>query len=232
MPRKIAGLDGQRFFLTYPQSASVGIDELADFLTTLPAFEWLEIAQENHKTHGIHYHVVLCFSSRFRGSMQAFDFAGRHPNVSAIRNATVALVNSRHYIRKGDRSEEEGHTVASHKRQECDYVIEPDTRGAVPPYIASTGRLNWGGILAEATSESEFLALVRVNQPKDWILRNDVVRKYGATHFKKELAPEKKYPVESWHVPAALDDWVAEVFSEVRSFSTLLNRLTPVRFFL
>lgn len=215
MPRREAGLDGQRFFITWSQANDIDIEELADFLASLNNFDWLEIVQEHHQNDGIHYHAVVVFATRFRGSMLAFDFAGIHPNVRAIKNPTVDLTNRRHYIRKGLRPPEEEHTIKDHKIRDCDYIIEPDTRGVVPIYVATTGRLDFGGILREATNEQQFLQLVQQNQPKEWVLRNDVIRKYGATHFKDEVAPEKVYPAESWNIPPALDEWVKSVFSEV-----------------
>lgn len=206
--------NGQRFFLTYPQADHLSIDDVADHLHNL-APSWLEIVQEEHQIEGIHYHVVLCFESRYQGALDSFDVNGHHCNWQPIRNATVDLNNRRHYIRKGLRSEEEQHTIKSHKKTPCDYIIDPDTRGTVPPYSDQTGRLDWGGILAAATTEEEFLHLVRVNQPKEWVLRHDTIVKYGATQFLKAQAPEKVYDKDSWVIPPAMDDWVREVFSEV-----------------
>jgi len=231
MPRKVPGLDGQRFFGTWSQAHDIDIDSLADFLSSLQHFEWLEIVQESHQDDGIHYHAVVVFASRFRGDMRAFDFEGNHPNIRAIKNATVDLVNYRHYIRKGaERSKEDEHTVKSHKTKACDYIIEPDTRGTVPIYVATSGRLDWGGILREATDEATFLALVRINQPKEWVLRNTVVRQYAERHFKKEAAPETVYPQQSWNVPPELDQWCKDVFSEVSLLSW--DARSPVRLLL
>lgn len=217
MPPREPRTNGQRFFLTYSQADALGIDDLADFLHAL-ADSWLEIVQEEHQEDGIHYHVVLCFESRFQRPIDVFDLDGHHPNISPIKNATIDLTNRRHYIRKGLRSKEDEHTVKSHKTKPCDYIIDPDTRGQVPPYSDQTGRLDWGGILAAATTEDEFLQLVRCNQPKEWVLRHDVIVKYASTQYQKELEPKKVYPADSWILPPALDDWVSEVFSDVSLF--------------
>jgi len=210
--------NGQRFFLTYSQAENAAIDELADFLHSL-APGWLEIVQEAHEDGGIHYHVVLCYDERFQRPLDVFDHAGYHPNILPIKNATTDLNNRRHYIRKGaERSEADCHTIKDHKRRACDYTIEPDTRGDVPEYLPTAGRLNWGGILDAATTADDFFALVRLNQPKDWVLRNDQVVKYAATHYKEAEEPEEVFAPESWNVPAAMDDWVKSVFAEVSFF--------------
>ena len=214
MPR-IPRTNGQRFFLTYAQANDIDIDELADFIAAIASC-WLEIVQENHQDNGIHYHAVVCFDERLQRTLDVFDFGGSHPNILPIKNATVDLINRRHYIRKGaERREEDCHTVKSHRTKPCDYGIEPDTRGTVPPYTDATGRLNWGGILELAKTEEEFLTLVRVNQPKDWVLRNDAIIKYGATHFKAPIAAQKVYAPDSFIIPPEMDQWQKEVFAEV-----------------
>jgi len=215
MPRSEPSLDGQRFFVTWSQAAEVSIDELADFISSLPDFLWLEIIQEAHQQDGVHYHAVIVFARRFRGSMRAFDFGGLHPNIRAIRNATVDLDNRRHYLRKGNRSKEDEHTIASHKKSDCDYCAEPEQRGAVPEYTVSAGRLDWGGIIQEATTEAEFLALCKKHQPKQWVLQNDQCCKYAAKYFAPQREPEKVYAPESFVVPAELDAWCREVFAQV-----------------
>jgi len=219
MPPRERRLNGQRFFLTYAQAADVSIDDIADHLATLANFDFLEIVQENHQDDGIHYHAVLCFEPRVQLPFTAFDVQGKHPNFLSIKNATIDLYNRRHYLRKGpDTRKEDEHPPKDHKTRPCDYTTEPDTRGEVPPYVESTGRLNWGGILAQAATMDEFLLLVRMHQPKDWVLRNDTVVKYAQTHFRKEKTPEPVYPPDSWNVPPELDQWVQEVFADVSSF--------------
>lgn len=215
--------NGQRFFLTYSQANNIDIDELADFIAATASC-WLEIVQEDHELEGIHYHVVVCYDERFQQPLTVWDYDGCHPNFAAIRNATVQLTNYRHYIRKGKRKEEDQHTVKDHKLKACDYIIDPDTRGDVPPYVTSTGRLDWGGIMAAATGEQEFLQLVRTNQPKEWVLRNDAIVKYASTYYKKAREPEKVYPAESWNISPAMDDWCKEVFGEVCFYSGTFTR--------
>lgn len=227
MPPRVKRTDGQRFFLTYAQSADIDIDDLANFLASTGDC-WLEIVQENHQQEGIHYHVVIVYSARFRQPLDVWDFQGKHPNFAAIKNATTDLVNYRHYIRKGaERRKEDEHTVKSHRTQACDYVIDPDTRGTVPPYVAETGRLNWGGILEHATDKASFLALVRVNQPTEWVLRNDSIVKYADKYYAPPIPAKKVYLPESWNVPPELDAWCEEVFSEV-SFIPARSHVPPL----
>jgi len=212
---RIPRTNGQRFFLTYSQAAAVTIDEVADHVFNLAPC-WLEIVQELHQDDGIHYHVVVEFAARFQHPLDIFDVDGLHPNICSIKNATVDLANRRHYIRKGaERAKEDEHTIKTHKTKACDYIIDPDTRGDVPEYVATSGRLNWGGILDAAGSADEFKQLVRINQPKEWVLRFDQIIKFAAVNYAKAVEPEKVYPAESWSIPPAMDDWVKEVFSDV-----------------
>jgi len=225
MPRE-PRTNGSRFFLTYSQAVNLDIDELADFIADIAPC-WLEVVQENHQNNGIHYHVVVCFDTRLQRPLDVFDCAGYHPNILPIKNATVDLSNRRHYIRKGaDRSEEDQHTIKSHKSKACDYVIEPDTRGDVPLYTTTSGRLDFGGILAMAETEQQFYDLVRLHQPKEWVLRNDQIIKYGSTHYKAPVAPQKVYNPDSFITPPELDAWCTEVFSEV-SFIPARSHVPP-----
>lgn len=225
MPRE-PRTNGSRFFLTYSQAVNLDIDELADFIADIAPC-WLEVVQENHQDNGIHYHVVVCFDARLQRPLDVFDCAGYHPNILPIKNATVDLSNRRHYIRKGaDRSEEDQHTIKSHKSKACDYVIEPDTRGDVPLYTTTSGRLDFGGILAMAETEQQFYDLVRLHQPKEWVLRNDQIVKYGSTHYKAPVAPQKVYNPDSFITTPELDAWCTEVFSEV-SFIPARSHVPP-----
>lgn len=223
MPPREPRFNGLRFFLTYSRADALSIDDVADHLHQL-ADSWLEIVQEDHQVSeeypegGIHYHVVLCFAARYQGALNSFDVLDHHPQWEPIRNATVDLANRRHYIRKGDRAKEDQHTIKNHKTVACDYIIEPDTRGTVPEYSTTAGRLNWGGILAAATTGEEFLSLVKLHQPKDWVLRNDALTKYAASYYQEAREPKKSYPRDSFIVPPALDEWVEQVFSDVSYF--------------
>nr|DAV66842.1 MAG TPA: Geminivirus Rep catalytic domain [Cressdnaviricota sp.] len=228
MPRALR-LNGQRFFLTYSQAADISLDAIADHLAELANFDFLEIVQENHQDAGIHYHVVLCFEPRIQLPFTAFDVDGHHPNFVAIKNATTELYNRRHYIRKGaERRKEDEHLPKSHKQTPCDYTVEPESRGEVPPYVESTGRLNWGGILAAAESKEDFLILVRQHQPKDWVLRNDSITRYADSYYKKAAEPEKVYPADSWILPPAVDQWVQEVFADVSIFIPARSHVPPL----
>lgn len=207
--------NAQRFFLTYSQAADISQSELADFIHSIAPC-WLEIVQEFHQDDGIHYHAVVCYDDRLQRPMDVFDFEGCHPNFAVIKNATTDLFARRHYLRKGPRrAKEDEHPPKDHKIRPCDYDTEPETRGEVPEYIESTGRLDWGGILAQATSRDEFLKLVRHSQPKDYVLRHDAIVKFADTQYSEPSAPEEVFPEESWVIPPELDDWVKTVFAEV-----------------
>lgn len=84
-------LDGQQFFLTYPQS-DFGHQELYDFLTTLETLLWARIASEKHASGEPHIHAVFKFNRRWTSrNERIFDFNGRHPNIQSVRSATKSL---------------------------------------------------------------------------------------------------------------------------------------------
>lgn len=224
--------NGQRFLLTWSQAQDIAIGELADFLHSLnDGNNWVEVVQEQHQVQGIHFHAVICFDARFQKPLTIFDHGGRSADIKPIRNGTTDLTTCRHYLRKGNRLKEDEHDLKSHKTTPCDYDAEVTDRGDVPEYICTAGRLSWGEIIATATDQESFLQLCKKHRTADYVLRHEQLRNFVERHYSQPAEYTPEFPKESYIVPAELDGWIAEVFGEV-SFSTLLNRLTPVRFFL
>lgn len=206
MPR----FDFQRCFLTYSQ-CNISANVLADFLFTFGPV-WLEVAAETHADGAQHLHAVVVWGERYRGRTDTLDIQGFHPNIEAVRHHQKDIYRVRHYIRK---EEKEHHLAATHRHRACDYTGEPIARGIPPPYVEKTERLDFGGILAVATTSAEFLDLVREHQPKEFVLRNDAICSFARDYFTRPAEYIPPYPRESYVVPPELDQWVEEVFSEV-----------------
>lgn len=84
-------LDGQQFFLTYPNS-DINHEELYNFLCTLEQVLWARIATERHESGEPHVHAVFKFSKRWTSrSERVFDYQSRHPNIQSVRSATKSL---------------------------------------------------------------------------------------------------------------------------------------------
>ena len=212
--------NAQRFLLTWSQANDIDADELADFLHALDDDNWVELCQEEHTVQGIHYHAVVVFPDRFQKPLTVFDFGGRTADIQPIKNGTTDLTRARHYLRKGNRPKEEEHDIKTHKKTPCDYSAEVLDRGEVPEYSTETGRLSWGEILVAAQSIDEFLLLAERHRTADFVLRHQNLRDFAAYRWSERPAnyiPE--WPRETYTVPAALDDWVNEVFREVSFLS-------------
>lgn len=227
----MARLNGLRYFLTYAQvnDANFNCDTFADALQLLQP-SWLEIVQEHHQDDGIHYHAVIVFSSRRQQTMAYFDVGGYHPNIRSIKNGGRDLYYRRHYLRKGDLP---AHDTA-HKDHDCEYTTEVTARGAVPPYstVDTAERDDWGSIVEQSVNRHEFLERIKQSYPKDFVLKNDNIEAFASKYYSQPEEYVPKYPRETYTVPAVVDEWVAECFSEVSlpgTFTrTSLFKLTPV----
>lgn len=210
-----ARLNGQRFLLTYSQvgdNAAFNIISLGDFLYSIEAFHWAEIAEEVHADGEPHMHCVVVFRRRLQKHMGAFDFLGKHPNIKPIRNGGLDLFRARHYIRKGVN---EPHSPTDHE-EACCYTYEPYSFGTVPRYLVPQPRLSWGEILDGATDLEDFLRGIRQHYPRDYILRFENVLTFGQQHFSRPYDYVPQRQPEEFRVPDELDEWVESVLRQVR----------------
>lgn len=214
-------INGRRFFLTYAQAANILPESVADQLYALaPTPTFVEVGTEHHRDGGIHYHAVVVFDRRVQRNgdffwLQRYPSGDCKPRVLAIRNAGKDLYNRRHYIRKGDRLDDDTHKPKSHKDRPCDYDHTPILRGAPPPYVESAERVGWGGILELASSEDEFYRLVQENHPADWVLRNSAITSFAKTHYHRVPAFAEGYPVGAQDTIPEIDQWVFDVKQKV-----------------
>lgn len=210
----MARLNALRFFVTYAQVNDWEVSEftIGAFFQGLPHFDWCEVAKESHADGGTHYHVVVVFKQRFQRPYSAFDYEGYHPNILTIRNGGTDLYNRRHYLRKG---EVEPHTPQHHAEAACTYIYIPHSVGTPPPYTEPSKRLDWGDILDSAASAEHFLRLVRDNQPKEYVLRNDAIKAFAQAHYSAAQNYTSPYLAESFVTPPELDEWVQECIKEV-----------------
>jgi len=77
--------NGKRFFLTYPQCASIP-EELLFFLREQASVDYYLISKETHKDGSPHLHACVEFSEHQRHGVSWLDFNGKHPNKQDPRN--------------------------------------------------------------------------------------------------------------------------------------------------
>lgn len=201
-------LDAQRFFLTYSAITVPDFNEntLADFLNGKNHFDWAEVNHEHHQDGGDHYHAVVTFTRRYRGSMSSFDFLGIHPNIKPIKSGRLDLKRCREYIRKDgiDR------LVTAGEAPE----IELDDATSVN----TTERNRWGQLL-DSASQQQFLDNAASWFPKEFILRHHDILAFAHQHFNSPSEYVPEFPRDSFTVPEQADEWVTQVLGEVSSGS-------------
>jgi len=199
--------DGRRFLITYSQvniSVEVNTVTLADFLYGLkPQPSYVGVNEEQHLDGGAHFHAVVTFPSRFRGTFFAFDFGGYHPNIKTIKNSKRDLERSIDYIVK------DGTQL---------YI----TRGEVPVFLTPPARYSWGDLLACET-QAEFIQSCADNFPKEFVLRHFDILAFAQQHYNSPSDYVSPYEHDSFVIPTEIDSWVAEVFGEVGTSRSLVS---------
>lgn len=197
MPRAVAvkRLNALSFFLTYSQVTNFSLTDLNTFLNGKTP-TWHEIGEEHHEDGGLHYHAIIAFPSRYQGTFDSFDLHGHHPNIKSIRPGAKSLYKTRNYIRK-----EDGNFAS----------------GGVPPaYAEEAVKFSWGDVLNESTDVDDFLRNMRDHFPKEYILRHFDLIAFAQKEYNRPSIYESPYDCESFLVPAAVNDWITEVFGTVR----------------
>jgi len=203
MPRapREAGLDAQRFLLTYSSCEGVQFSakRIAESIyAKTPTPEYVEVARELHEDGTPHYHAFISFPSRFRGTMRAFDFEGKHCNVRTVARGKQHVQRSRQYIRKP------GHDQEGWFHQ----------LGVPPPFSEEDDGNAWS-IALQCSSSAEFLEVIKRRQPREYILRYHDLVAFAQFHFNAPSDYESPYDCESFVVPTEVNEWIAEVFGEV-----------------
>jgi len=222
--------NNQRFLLTYshlePSIPDVHegnirgslidfLDDLRLHLLSIPSFHWCEAVTELHADGTPHVHAVVVLRQRLQARPSYFDVDRRHPDVAFITNGGPELYSRRHYIRKGARTPEECHTPKECKKEGCPYDVEPLRWGEVPAYSRTAKRWTWGDALTSSKTIDEFTAALRQHATRDFVLHHKSIMDFASEHFNAAEPYDSPYAPESFHTTGAMDDWVADVFSEV-----------------
>lgn len=123
----------------------------------------LFIGRELHQDGGVHFHVFVSFESPVTVNRpDAFDYFGAHGNIKSVRSTPRKVYD---YVTK------DGDVVFEHGEA-------PPERGNASGDVA--GR--WHSIVASSDKES-FLAAVRAEAPRDWVLSLDRILAYAEYAF-------------------------------------------------
>jgi len=181
--------DGVHVFLTYPQ-CTLERTELRDFLRGLsPECEYL-IARELHDDGSPHLHAYVHFGGRKRfADARAFDVGGFHPNIQKPRSARSVIA----YCRKED--------------------LEPLESAGISGLGGVTS--GWGGILERATTKEEFLAEVRQNFPRDYVLGLERLLFCCEHLYGREQTEYVGRGRSEFREPPTLTEWVSNNLLEV-----------------
>jgi len=173
-------LNAKRFFLTYAQCGELSKERLADFLLALGGVTGYTVGLEQHEGGGNHLHAYVEFGDRLDSrDMGYFDVDGRHPNISAVRNAA---------------------NVINYCQKEGDFIGNVSAEGSTT--------IKYGEILQLATGQDDFLDLVGRHYPRDSVLYHGRLLEYAEWRWGDkpvEYAPTHTSFVE----PDGLAEWRA-----------------------
>jgi len=196
-----AKLNATRFLVTYAHT-----EDNAEFLgPSLATFFWeinnhveyVAVNREYHADGGEHWHAVVSFTRRYQGAIATcFDFKGQHPNIRTLRSR-------KHFFNSLDYIEKHG-------------IEHLCTRGVLPDPTAPSTKCNiWGDALNDSSSVEEFMGAIQVGDPKQFCLRYFDLLAFATNRWNAPSSYVPEYPRESYTVPEAADEWVANVLGEV-----------------
>lgn len=184
-------------FLTYSQANDINVSDIQSHLDTLGSDQHV-VGHELHGDGGHHYHCIVHFGDvqRWRDA-RVFDVNGVHPNVEFGKSrGSVGRIYA--YITK------DGDTYPSSEDADDFFAtLAEESAGK------RTRNDIWGEILG-ATTQAEFLALVKANAPYDYATKYDALVSYAGQHYNKTpyVAPDV-----TWAPSETMDDmnaWVDE----------------------
>ena len=185
------------FILTFPQCNEDVQQEFTDNGGNFPQLVehdltsplCCRIGRERHADGGVHFHVFLSFESPVTvNSANQFDYFGSHGNIKPIRTTPRRVWE---YVGK------DGDII-------LEFGVAPGEGGATDG--ASSSR--WTDIVASDSKES-FLAAVRSNAPRDWVLSLDRILQYAEYAYPTPVTPyESPAITTTWGRAPQLREWV------------------------
>lgn len=196
-------LNAKKFLITYSRTednADFLGPSLADFLYSKPHTVYVRVNREYHADGGEHWHAIISFSRRYQGVVAScFDFLGQHPNIRVIRSRKHEFNCLEYVVKDGD-----------------DYKVD---RGVIPdPDDPPEAKCNpWREALENSSSVTEFMAAIEFSAPKEFVLRHFDLLAFANHRFNAPSSYVPEFQRDSFTVPEAADEWVANVLREVRT---------------
>lgn len=121
-------VDGQRFFITWPQS-----DQLTDFmilrhLKSIASIQYACVCTEKHVDQHEHHHAFVWFKNRIRRSFNCFNICECQCNVKKVKPGINSIRRTIKYVQKDQQFIEDGEipekiTKAVDKRDKCFFAL-------------------------------------------------------------------------------------------------------------
>lgn len=147
------------------------------------------LGREQHQDGGTHFHVFLSFGRKIScRNERAFDFAGSHPNIKTI-----------------PRTPEKAFDYAG---KDGDILHEHGNRPGKPGALSSGRDSVWSDALTTEHKE-EFLTTLRERAPRDYVLYNDQIERFGERYF-FTAPPDYHSPNFTPILPEELKQWVEQ----------------------
>lgn len=177
----------------------VTLEQIVGFIRTKGELKGLVAALELHEDESHHFHAYAIFDVSLRvRTIRYWDFAGSHPNNQTQIRDPLKIWN---YIVKEDRQVHKEGSLAN----------------------APAGKpKRHGEILAEATSSTHLLDLLRQNQPRDFLLNYDRLQQTATELFRPPVPTYTTPEGFQFHTPHDLQVYLDTEFIKTDRPKTLV----------
>lgn len=177
--------------LTYPGNPQFTLQELAEFLFTKSRVKAVKVCRELHQNGNPHFHAYVVFSSRTKFSPATyFNFQGHHPNIKKFKEHTGCPKEWIEYLDK-----------------DGDTIILPEGFDFNPPSKRSFAHVAKDAIAAP--SKKAAIDIIIRDNPDKYLLYSDNIERSLDKLFKPERRQFQARPLESFRIPAAVNQWVS-----------------------
>lgn len=197
-------IESKRFFLTYPHYGESG--ECESFFKRQPGIQCFIIASECHADGTAHLHIYAEYTTRLRTRNERyFDVNQAHPNIQAVRSKTAVLeyvCKDRNYIARKKLGDDWSEWKLKLKR-------------------------NYGDLITQSDTKTDFMENAKEWFPKDFILSNDRLQLYADKYYKAPVY-EPRYTI--FRVPVELTAWVWQYIFNTEERPMSLIVVSPTRY--
>jgi len=138
-------------------------------------------------------------------SQEAHQDGGRHLHVLLSYSSPINTTNERYF-------DVQGHHPNITKPRDVRDVLK---------YIKKDGtfledwpiKRGYNDILEQASDKASFMALIKENQPKDFVLNQERIEYYADKYYQRPASPYQQiFEPKPWVLPPEINQWVSEEF--------------------